>query len=266
MHQSHSARDFVPTHRSISSMAVAMVALVFAVACEDNDGLRIQSASGSGGAGGALAAQGGSSGAALAGSPSNSAGKGGLDEVAGNAGGVAGSAGSGLAGSGGVAGSAGSGGIAGSGGVAGSGVAGSAGSGGIAGSGGSGPTTNCVAGGALFVVGNYADATGNQLMLRAAPKAATFALVPAGGAEPSKPPQLFLVNRLCAPGGALIASDGSSNYRVDFVQSGSQLAVCLSAPVPTLDAALALPAADTSHSTSTGCAGHPFASYTTGAL
>ena len=118
----------------------------------------------------------------------------------------------------------------------------------------------------MFVVGNYEDTAGNQIILRAAPKAATFALVPAGVANPAKPPQLFLVNRVCAPGGALIASDGSSSYRLDFVQSGNQLAVCLSAAVSTVEAALALPPADAAHSTSTGCAGHAFTVYTTGIL
>jgi len=154
----------------------------------------------------------------------------------------------------------------GSGGAAGREVAGSAGSAGVAGAGGTGPLSNCTAGGALFVVGNYADSADNQLLLRTAPKAATFALVPPGVASPVHPPQLFLVNRVCAPGGALIASDGTANYRLDFIQSGSQLAVCSSAAVATLDAALALPPANLSLSASTGCSGQPFTVYTAGAL
>ncbi|MEI9948808.1 MAG: hypothetical protein WDO74_07445 [Pseudomonadota bacterium] len=176
------------------------------------------------------------------------------------AGAIAGSSGAG-AGSGGVAGSAGSDAVAGAGAIA-----GNAGSDAVAGAGGVGPTSTCAVGGALFVVGNYADTAGNQFILRAAPKAATFALIPTGAAHPTRPPQLFLVKRVCAPGGALIASDGSSNYRVDFMQTGSQLAICWSGSVATLEAALVLPPADGSHAASTGCAGHAFTVYSAGTL
>lgn len=277
MPQSHPAQDVVPARRSLSRATVALTALVFTLGCRDNDSLPADGSAGSTGIGNAGA---GHSDAGSAGTAGSNAGSAGENGVAGSAGSVedAGSAGTGeVAGSSGTAGSTGAGGAAvsagsegtagnaGSAGTAGfAGVAGSAGSAGIAGAGGSGPLSNCTAGGALFVLGNYADSGGNQVILRAAPKATTFALVPAGAATRTHPPQLFLVNRVCAPGGALIASDGSSNYRLDFIQSGNQLATCLSAAAATLDAALALPPANPSLSASTGCSGQPFTDYSAG--
>ncbi len=124
----------------------------------------------------------------------------------------------------------------------------------------------CEPGGSVFVVGNYVNATGDELLLRATPTASTFALVPRAPAVPAKPPRLFAVDRFCAAGGALIAHDGSSYYRADFSQNGGTIELCISAPVATLDAASSLPKADSTHASDTGCAGKPFASYTTEAL
>jgi len=271
MPQSHPAREIVPACRSISSTAAALAAIIFAIGCNDNDGLNTSM-------GGAGASEGGHAGATHTGSAGAShAGSGGMGGVSSvEIGGGAGSTEmSEVAGAGGVnsAGEADSGGAnggnagAGAGGVAGN--SGSAGAFGVAGNGGgagAGPVTNCVAGGTPFVVGNYVDSAGAQLILRTAAKAATFALVPAGSADPTRPPQLFLVERVCVPGGALIARDQSASYRVDFLQAGSQFAICVSAAVPTLEAALALPAANPAHSADTGCAGHPFTIYSAEAL
>jgi hypothetical protein len=230
------ARAIAP-RRLVSSWAVATTALFFAAACNDSDAAHAVIA----GAGGALNAQAGHAGAsgeAVAGASGSAAGEaaaGGAASDAGAAGENAGAAGGSEAGAGGAAGEG-------------------------------GQVTNCEAGGGLFVVGNYIDAAGNRFLLRNAAKAATFAIVPAGAASPATPPRLFAVDRLCAPGGALIATDASSSYRVDFRQAGSQLAVCISAPTPTLAAALALPPADSSRAADTGCAGKPFTDYSAEAL
>ena len=235
MSQTYRARGFIPARHSISLIAVAAAGLVFASACNDGDAGHaavVHATAGAAGAAGAGADSLGSSGAGM----------GGANHVASDAG--SGGATAGDAGIGGDGGASGDGGAAGE----------------------TNHTLNCATGGALFVVGNYSDAAGNRFVLRTAAKAATFALIPAGVADPAQPPRLFLVDRLCAPGGALIARDESSSYRVDFLQTGSTLAVCLSAPVATLDAALALPPADSAHAANTGCAGKPFTSYTTEAL
>ena len=256
MHQSHPARESISVRCSVSPRAVAVIALVFAFGCHDDDALRADGLAGGSGMSGAAAghagADAGTSGRGASAGEAAIAGYVGADEVAGGAGSAE------------VAGNAGSMDSAGSGGSAG--LAGSDGGAGRAGSGAGGATSNCAAGGALFVVGNYADAAGNEIILRSGAKAATIALVPAGAATPSKPPQLFLVDRVCKPGGALIANDGSSRYRLDLEQSGSQLAVCWSAAVTTLDAALALPPADASLYASSGCSGQPFTIYTAAAL
>ena len=233
MHQLHPVRGVFLARRSVSFLTVALAALVFAAACNDSDGAGAPIASGGSvgdAAGGAAAGNAGASGAAAAGAAGNN-----VASDAGSGGAVSGDAGAG-----------------------GDGDAGAAGE--------PGQVTNCVAGGAQFVVGNYADTAGNKFILRTSAKAATFALIPAGAANPAKPPRLFLVDRICAPGGALIAKDESSSYRLDFRQTGSQLAVCLSAAAPTLGAALALPAADGARAADTGCSGKPFAFYTTEAL
>ncbi|MEO8902814.1 MAG: hypothetical protein ABI488_12305 [Polyangiaceae bacterium] len=277
MHLSHPTRVLVSICRSISPTAVALGALLFAVACNDDDRLHTSpGGAGSNGVGTAGSNSAGSAGSNNAGSAgSNSAGS-----AASNSPGSAGSAGSADSNSAGSAGSDSAGsagsdsaGSAGSDSAGGADTAGQAGSGGTAGGnagagagGGSGQTTNCVAGGTPFVVGNYVDASGRQLLLRTAAKAATFALVPAGAANSALPPQLFLVERVCASGGALIAKDESSAYRVDFLQSGSQFAICLSAAVATLDAALVLAPANLAHAADTGCAGKPFTVYTAEAL
>ncbi len=231
MAEMHLARGFVP-RRSVSLLAVAATALLFA-ACNDGDTLR----------GGAAGAAGGTDAGANSGGAANAGASG--ASVAGSAGSVADDAGAGGA-------------LTSEAGAAGAGEAGAAGE--------PGQVPSCTAGGALFVVGNYADASGNRLLLRTAAKAATFALVPAGVATPAQPPQLYLVERVCAPGGALIAKDESSSYRVDFTQTGSRFSVCLSAPVATLAAALVLPPGDPSHAADTGCAGKPFTVYTAEAL
>jgi hypothetical protein len=124
----------------------------------------------------------------------------------------------------------------------------------------------CQPGGTLFVVGNYVNAAGDELFLRSTASAATLAVVPKAPAAPAQPPQLFAVERVCAPGGALVARDATSRYRVDFAQSGSQFAFCMSPPVPTLDAAANLPPADVTHAADTGCSGQPFKAYTAEAL
>jgi hypothetical protein len=121
---------------------------------------------------------------------------------------------------------------------------------------------SCEPGGALFVAGNYANAAGDELLLRSTPSAATLALVPKAPAAPAKPPELFAVERVCAPGGALIVRDTSSRYRVDFSQVYDQILVCISSPVATLDLASNLPPADLAHASDTGCAGKPFSVYT----
>ncbi|MES1173146.1 MAG: hypothetical protein ABUL62_02365 [Myxococcales bacterium] len=228
---------FAP-HRWVCVRALTLSALVFAVGCDDGDAVHGFAVDGSAAASGTT-----STGGAGAGAPSQ-AGAGAAMPVAG-AGGSADSGGS-EAGAGGV-----TPGDAGAGGDSDAGAAGQP-----------GQATSCETGGALFLAGNYVDTAFNRLLLRSAAKAPTFALVPSGAANPSRPPQLFAVERLCAPGGALIATDESSSYRVDFTQSGLKFAVCISAPVPTLAAALALPAADSSRLSDTGCAGKPFTVYT----
>ena len=228
MSQLHPTRGLGLARRSISVLAVATVALAFIPACDDGDGVR------------AAIDRGGSSGA---GNASSDAGAGGAAVA-----GAAGSTSLGDAGSAGVA----------------SGDAGAGGDGvGNAGAAGEpGQASNCRPGGAPLVVGNYQDAAGNQLLLRTAAKAATLALLPAGAENPAQPPRLFVVNRVCSSGQALLASDESSIYRVDYVQTGAQLAVCWSVPVANLEAALALNPADGAHSADNGCAGQPFAAYT----
>ncbi|MET0794253.1 MAG: hypothetical protein ABW061_22210 [Polyangiaceae bacterium] len=136
---------------------------------------------------------------------------------------------------------------------------------GAAGVGGS-ESAACAAGGALFVVGNYANAAGDQLLLRSTATAATLALVPHGEASPTALPQLFLVERTCAPRNALIVRDESAYYRLDFSQVGGHFAFCASASVATLDAAVLLTPADVSRATSTGCSGKPFSSFDAEAL
>ncbi len=115
----------------------------------------------------------------------------------------------------------------------------------------------CEAGGVLFVVGNYRNAAGDQLLLRSTATASTLALVSHGAARPSVPPQLFLVERSCAPGGALLVRDESAHYRLDFRQAGGRFALCASVPVATLEAAARL---------TPGCAGKPFSMYDAEAL
>ncbi len=117
---------------------------------------------------------------------------------------------------------------------------------------------SCAAGGPVFVVGNYANATGDELLLRASPSAATIAFVPKAPAVLAKPPQLFAVDRFCSSNGAFIATDGAAHYRVDFVQSGSQVALCMSAAASTVELAASLAPADLTHQSDTGCAGKPF--------
>jgi len=273
MHLSHSALRVALARRAFSPIAI-VVSLVLVIACHDNDTIPLIGFAGSGGTDSATAGRSGASGASTAGKAgsaagSHSAGSAGSNQI-GDVGGAAGFGGSTESGSGGRGGSGGTSGSAGSAGSAGSGgLAGSSGSGGAsssAGSGGSGPSSNCAVGGALFAEGTYADANGNQFILKIAQKATTFALVPAGVANSTQPPQLFRVDRVCAPSGALIANDASSSYRVDFIQTGSQLAVCLSPPAPSLDAALVVPPADTAHVTDTGCSGQAFKIYSKGAL
>jgi len=75
---------------------------------------------------------------------------------------------------------------------------------------------------------------------------------------------LWLVERACADGDALILRDASSSLRLDFLVKGSALLVCFSAAVPTLEAAYALPPADRLHAADTGCAGKPFLALTPG--
>ena len=244
-----SARAAGP-RRSVSWCAVATFALLLVVACDDNDALRGSVSGGDAGASaGGVANAGG--GVASAGAPTH-----------------AGASGASLAGTGGsAAGEAGAGGASSP--DAGAGGESEAGAGDESEGGASGEPSqdeHCESGGALFLAGNYVDTAGNRLLLRSAPKAATFAIVPSGAASPAKLPQLFQVDRLCAPGGALIAKDGSSSYRVDFVQTGLRFAVCISTAVATPDAASALPPADSSHSSDTGCSGKPFTVYTAEAL
>ena len=232
MSQLHPMRGLRLARRSISVLAVATVALAFTPACDDGDGVPAAIDTGGSGGAGNVASHAGAGGAAVAG--------------------AAGSIGSGDAGSAGV--TSGDAGAGGDGAGAGAGDAGAPGE--------PGQASNCRPGGAPLVVGNYQDAAGNQLLLRTAAKAATLALLPAGAENPAQPPRLFVVNRVCSSGQALLASDESSSYRVDYVQTGAQLAVCWSVPVASLEAALALNPADAAHSAGTGCAGQPFAAYT----
>jgi hypothetical protein len=115
------------------------------------------------------------------------------------------------------------------------------------------------------VAGNYLDLAGNDFLLRTTATAATLARVPKGAADPGKLPQLFLVERSCAPGGAVIVQGETEHYRLDFVQNGAELAVCFSA-APTLQAALELAPAAVSRSADTGCLGKPFETFSQGAL
>ncbi len=59
MHQSYPAQESILARRSISPMAIALAALVFVVACDDNDTLRLQGVSGGAGMGDAMADLGG---------------------------------------------------------------------------------------------------------------------------------------------------------------------------------------------------------------
>lgn len=240
MHESPPARAAGPA-RSILLWAVALTAITFSAACDDSDSMRAPPNAGGGG---------GTSGASTAGGAGRNA--------AGSAGTVAGEAGAG--------GDSGAGGESDAPGPAGE--AGNGGDAGAAGEAGAGPglISNCSPGGAPLVVGNYVDAAGNQFLLRTAARSATFALVPAGPANPARLPRLFVIERVCSVGKALVASDESASYRLDFTQTGNQLAVCLSAPVATLDAAAALPRADATHAADTGCAGKPFTVFTAEAL
>ena len=124
----------------------------------------------------------------------------------------------------------------------------------------------CEPGGKLFVVGNYVNRSGAELLLRATASAATLAFVPQAPASPTKPPQLFAVERVCAGAASLVVRDASSRYRLDFSQSGNQFSLCLSSPVATLDLAANLPPADFTHASDTGCAGKPFSVYSAEAL
>ena len=238
MPEMYAARASGP-RRSVSSCAVAL-ALVLAAACNDNDALRgVVSGGGAGASAGGVAnsgAAGDAGGASLAGTGGSAAGESGAGASSADAGaGDASDAGAGGESDGGAGGAP-------------------------------GQAMNCESGGALFLAGNYVDPAGNRFLLRSAAKAATLAIVPAGSASPAKLPQLYEVDRLCAAGGALIAKDASASYRVDFVQTGLKFAVCISAPVATLAAALALPPAVVSHLVDSGCAGKPFSVYTAEAL
>ncbi len=144
---------------------------------------------------------------------------------------------------------------AGGGGTSGSGTGGSAGA----------PTQSvtCTAGGSLFATGNYADAQGNELWLRTNAHASTLAWIAQGPAKVANPPQILVVERVCAAGGALLAKAASAVYRIDFSFAGNQLALCKSAAVPSLEAALALPPADWAHAADTGCSGQPFSVFVT---
>ncbi len=131
--------------------------------------------------------------------------------------------------------------------------------GGTGGTAGAPPQTGaCLPGGTLFAVGNYVDGSGNELWLRSNAKATTLALITHGPAKPAKPPQIWLIERVCSSGSALIAKDPSSAYRVDFSFLGSTLAVCTSVAAASVDAALALAPADFGHALDTGCLGKPF--------
>lgn len=164
------------------------------------------------------------------------------------------------AGAGGTAGAAGQSALGGEAGQAGE--AGEAGQGGDAGA--PSAVSRCEAGGTLFVAGNYGDAK-RSLLLRTTATAATLALLPKGAASSANLPQLFLVERSCAPGGALIARDESTHYRVDFDQSENRLSICF-LPAATLQAALELEPADKAHAADRGCAGKPFQSFVQEAL
>ncbi len=131
-----------------------------------------------------------------------------------------------------------------------------------AGAAGAASAATCDPGGTLFDAGNYRDAAGNALWLRKTQTSITLARVPSGAATPSKRPTLWLVDRACAQGDALILRDASSSVRLDFVAKGSALSVCFSAAVATPDAAYALPPADRAHAADTGCAGKPFLALT----
>ena len=119
-------------------------------------------------------------------------------------------------------------------------------------------SVGCRAGGPSFVVGNYDNAQGDQLLLRASATAETLALVPHGVASAATRPQLFLVERSCVPGGVLIVRDENAHYRLDFSRTGGHFGLCFSIPVASLEDAAALPAADLAHAQTTGCAGKPF--------
>ena len=124
----------------------------------------------------------------------------------------------------------------------------------------------CATGGALFVVGNYENSEGDELLLRSTATAATLALVPHEARSSAAVPQLFLVEQTCAPGNALIVRDESAYYRLDFWQIGQRFALCTSAPVATLLAARELAPANVSHAATTGCAGKPFSTFDAEAL
>ncbi len=185
----------MPACRLVSLLAVATAGLVFTSACNDDADPPV--AIGGTGAAGSAGHAGTSGAFAASTSGAFAAGSGGTNT---------GDAGSGSA-SGGDAG------------ASGDGPAGAAGE--------SGQTMNCTEGGAEFIVGNYEDAAGDHFLLRTAAKATTFAAIPAGAATPAKPPRLFLVERFCMAGGALLAKDETSHYRLDFLQLGNQLSLCL---------------------------------------
>jgi len=180
----------------------------------------------------------------------------------------AGTAGSPVTGdAGGTAGAAGAAGAAGDSETGSGGVAGEADAAGSSGSAGAPvQALTCEPGGTLFTAGKYSDANGNELWLRQGAQASTLALIPSGPANADKLPQLFVVDRVCTTGTALIAKDPSSAFRLDFSLAGTELAVCVSTTVASVDAALLLPAADISHASDTGCQGKPFELFTTEAV
>jgi hypothetical protein len=147
-----------------------------------------------------------------------------------------------------------------------------AGSGGVAGEGGAAGASGsavatvqpsaCEPGGTLFAAGNYSDTEGNELWLRRGSKALTLALIPSGPANAANLPQLFVIDRVCAGSAALLARDASSAFRFDFSVEGNALAVCMSAAVASVDAALLLPAVDISHAGNVGCLGKPIKVFT----
>ena len=144
-------------------------------------------------------------------------------------------------------------------GAAGDGVGSDAGAAGEAGTAGApAPSAGCAPGGVLFAPGNYADEHGNELWLRTNAQATTLALIPRGLAKAANPPQIFVVERVCASGSALLARAPSFVYRFDFSLSGNALAVCQSAAASSVQAALALAPANFTRAADTGCAGKPF--------